>query len=265
MNDIIIALIMGIVEGLTEFLPVSSTGHMIVTGHFLSFEGDRADTFKIFIQLGAVLAVVVLYWRRFVGFLQLTPRQFKKPGINVGHLVIGALPFMIGGVTVYGFIKSVLFAPYWVMISLVLGGILMIIADYARRPIVSESVDDITYKQALGIGLFQCFALWPGFSRSGSTIAGGMLLGTSQKAAAEFSFLLSVPIMVAATGYDLLKSLDVLTMNDFALFAVGFITAFLVALAAIVTFLNVVKRLRLSWFAYYRFLLAGALFVILYL
>ena len=265
MSDIIIAIIMGIVEGLTEFLPVSSTGHMIVTGHFLAFEGDRADTFKIVIQLGAVLAVVVLYWRRFIGFLTLTPSQFKKPGINVGHLILGALPFMLGGVTIYGYIKKVLFGPGPVIISLVLGGILMIIADRMNRKVVAEEVDQITYKQAFGIGLFQCLALWPGFSRSGSTIAGGMLLGTSQKAAAEFSFLLSVPIMFAATGYDLYKSRDILSMDDLGLFITGLVVAFVVAMLAIVTFLNVVKKLRLSWFAYYRFVLAGVIGLILYL
>ena len=264
MNEIFIAIIMGIVEGLTEFLPVSSTGHMIITGHFFAFEGERADTFKIVIQLGAVLAVVVLYWRRFLGFFNFSPSNFRRPGINLIHVVLAMLPFMIGGVTIYGYIKQVLFGPAPVMISLVLGGILMIIADRVKRPITAETMDDITYKQAIGIGLFQCFALWPGFSRSGSTISGGMLLGTSQKAAAEFTFIVAVPIMFAATGYDLYKSRDILSMDDLGLFIAGLVSAFVVALLAIVTFLNVVKKLRLSWFAYYRFVVAGVIGIILY-
>lgn len=264
MNDIIVAIIMGVVEGLTEFLPVSSTGHMILAGHLLNFEGDRADTFKIAIQLGAVLAVLVLYWRRFAGFLRISPGLTQRPGLNLIHVSLGVLPFVIGGFLAYPFIKKVLFGPTPVLISLILGGILMIAADKYRRKATSEEVDNLTYKQALGIGLFQCLALWPGFSRSGSTISGGMLLGASQKAAAEFSFILSVPIMFAATGVDLYKSRDLLNRGDIVLMLIGGAAAFIVAMLAVVTFLNAMKRLRLSWFAYYRFVLAALFFFILY-
>ncbi|MGM0880715.1 MAG: undecaprenyl-diphosphate phosphatase [Bacillota bacterium] len=265
MNDLIKAIVMGIVEGLTEFLPVSSTGHMILTGHLLNFEGERASTFKIVVQLGAVLAVLVLYWNRFIGFFKLTPESVKRPGINVVHVILAMLPSVLVGLTLYSIIKKYLFGPTPVLYSLIFGGILMIVAEKFQRRITAESMDDITYKQAFGIGLFQCFALWPGFSRSGSTISGGMLLGTSQKAAAEFTFIVSVPMMFAASGLDLYKSREFLTKEDIPLFLIGSAAAFIVAMIAIVTFLNIIKRVKLSWFAYYRFALAALFFFILYL
>ncbi|MBW7475405.1 undecaprenyl-diphosphate phosphatase [Paenibacillus oenotherae] len=265
MNDYINAVIMGIIEGLTEFLPVSSTGHMILAGHLLNFEGDLASTFKVVIQLGAVLAVLVLYWKRFVGFMNITPAALKRPGINIIHVGLALIPFVFVGFTIYGYMKKHLFGPTPVLIGLIAGGILMIVADRVRRRVSAETMDDITYKQAFGIGLFQCLAVWPGFSRSGSTISGGMLIGTSQKAAAEFTFIISVPIMFGASAYDLYKSREFLSASDIPLFLVGLASAFIVAMIAIVTFLNIIKRLRLSWFAYYRFVLAILFFVILYL
>ncbi|MDF2714194.1 MAG: undecaprenyl-diphosphatase [Paenibacillus sp.] len=266
MTDLFKAIIMGIVEGLTEFLPVSSTGHMILTGHLLKFEGDMASTFKVVIQLGAILAVLVLYWKRFWGLLSsISPRGLKRPGLNIVHVIIAMIPFLIAGFTIYGYMKEHLFGPTPVLIGLVAGGILMIIADRFGGTVKAATMDDITYKQALGIGLFQCLAVWPGFSRSGSTISGGMLLGTSQKAAAEFTFIISVPLMFAASAYDLYKSREFLTMDDIPLFLAGLATAFVVAMLAIVTFLGLVKRLKLSWFAYYRFALAVLFFIVLYL
>jgi undecaprenyl-diphosphatase len=256
---------MGIIEGLTEFLPVSSTGHMILAGRLLDFEGDLADTFKVVIQLGAVLAVLVLYWKRFIGFLNVTPAALKRPGINIIHVMIAMIPFVITGFTIHGFIKERLFGPMPVIIGLVAGAVLMILADRYKGKVGAETMDEISYKQAFGIGLFQCLAVWPGFSRSGSTISGGMLLGISQKAAAEFTFIVSVPIMFGATAYDLYKSRDFLKTADIPLFLVGLVAAFAVAMIAIVTFLNLAKRLRLSWFAYYRCALAIVFLIILYL
>jgi len=264
-NEYVKAVIMGIIEGLTEFLPVSSTGHMILAGNLLNFEGALADTFKVVIQLGAVLAVLVLYWKRFVGFLNVTPAALKRPVINIFHVMIAMIPFVITGFTIHGYIKERLFGPTPVLIGLVAGGVLMILADRYRGKVSAETMDEISYKQAFGIGLFQCLAVWPGFSRSGSTISGGMLLGTSQKAAAEFTFIVSVPVMFGATAYDLYKSRDFLTSADIPLFLVGLVAAFVVAMIAITTFLNLAKRLRLSWFAYYRFVLAIVFFIFLYL
>jgi undecaprenyl-diphosphatase len=265
LSDIWNAIIMGIVEGLTEFLPVSSTGHMILTGHLLGFEGDRADTFKVVVQLGAVLAVLVLYWRRFLGFIDLRPGFMKRPGINIVHVILAMSPMIVVGFTIYRIIKDILFGPTPVLFALLAGGILMIAAERKRGRITAETMDDLSYKQAFGIGLFQCLAVWPGFSRSGATISGGMLIGTSQKAAAEFTFIISVPMMFAASAYDLYKSREFLSMSDLPLFIAGLVSAFIVAMIAIVTFLNLVKKLKLSWFAYYRFALAAVFLVILYL
>ncbi|EXX90374.1 UDP pyrophosphate phosphatase, partial [Paenibacillus darwinianus] len=177
MGDYLIAVIMGIVEGLTEFVPVSSTGHMILTADLLGFKGDVAKTFEVVVQLGAVLAVLVLYWKRYMGILKdLVRFDFKqKNKLNAIHMLIAMLPAGILGIALYRFIKDYLFGPGPVLVGLIVGGVLMIVAEKAKRKITSETSDEITYKQALGIGLFQCLALWPGFSRSGSTMAGGLL------------------------------------------------------------------------------------------
>ncbi|WP_159884673.1 undecaprenyl-diphosphate phosphatase [Paenibacillus puerhi] len=265
MSDFWSAIILGIVEGLTEFLPVSSTGHMILTGHLLGFTGEKAKTFEIVVQLGAVLAVLVLYWRRFVGFLNFKESFRSRGKINLIHMALAMLPAVVVGLAIHGWIKEHLFGPATVLISLVVGGVLILVAVKAKVRITAETMDDISYKQAFGIGLFQCLALWPGFSRSGSTISGGMLLGTSQKAAAEFTFLVSVPVMFGATGLDLYKSRDLLAMEDLGIFIAGLVASFVVAMIAVVTFLNIIKRLSLSWFAYYRFVLAAIFYIILFL
>ncbi len=261
MMDLINAIIMGIVEGLTEFLPVSSTGHLILTGELLGFTGDRAKTFEVVIQFGAVLAVLVLYRQRFAKLLNF--KLGKDSGLNAIHVILAMLPASIIAVVLHSVIKKYLFGPQTVLIGLVAGGILMIAADRIKRKVVSEELDDITYRQAFIIGCFQVLALWPGFSRSGSTISGGMLSGISQKAAAEFTFIVSVPIMAGASAVDLLGSREFLVMNDLPLFLIGFIAAFLVAMIAVVTFINMMKKLKLSWFAYYRFALAALFYFII--
>jgi undecaprenyl-diphosphatase len=257
MTDIINAIILGVVEGLTEFLPVSSTGHQILTAHLIGFDGDTAETFMIVIQLGAVLAVLALYWNRYMRILKdLLAFRFKEGKINVLHMILAMLPALIVYLVFKDFIKEVLFGPGPVLIGLVVGGVLLFIAARAKRRVTAEEADDISYRQALGIGLFQCLALWPGFSRSGSTISGGLLLGTSQKAAADFTFMISVPVMLGATVFDMYDNRDAITSSDLTLFLIGGIAAFIVAMIAVVTFLNLIKRLKLEWFAVYRFLLA---------
>lgn len=267
MSDIIIAIILGIVEGLTEFLPVSSTGHLILTGHLLGFKGEAADTFKIVIQLGAVLAVLVIYWKRYIDIAKDTLKlNFTvKNKLNAIHFILAMLPALVVYLIFKDVIKQQLFGPVPVLIGLVTGGILLIVAVRAKRKVTAEETDEITYKQALGIGLFQCLALWPGFSRSGSMISGGLLLRTSQKAAADFAFMISVPVMLGATVLDMYDSREYLTSDALVLFLIGFIAAFIVAMLAVVTFLNLIKRLKLEWFALYRFVLAAVfyLFVIL--
>ncbi|MBE3554233.1 MAG: undecaprenyl-diphosphate phosphatase [Thermicanus sp.] len=258
----LIALIMGIVEGLTEYLPISSTGHLILVGSWLGFTGETAKIFEVFIQLGSILAIAVLYRHRFYSFF--TPAQFQKKGLNLLHIFLGILPAFILGFALHDLIKNTLFSPYTVVFALLAGAILMIAAQLSKQKVTAESLDQLTYRQAFLIGLFQTLALWPGFSRAGATISGGLLLGASYKTAAEFSFLVAVPVMIGATGLDLIKSLDVLRPQDFSIFAIGFVTAFVVAMLAVVTFLKVLNRLKLIPFAIYRILLAGVLFYYLY-
>ena len=267
MHSLLVGAILGIVEGLTEFLPVSSTGHMIIVGHLLGFEGDTAKTFEVVIQLGSILAVVVMFWRRLFGLIGIHFGHPPHEGVGKGrlsliHILLGMVPAVVLGLVFHDFIKS-LFNPINVMYALVVGGVLLIIAELLKpKEPKALGLDDMTYRQAFFIGCFQCLALWPGFSRSGATISGGMLVGVSRYAASEFSFLLAVPMMMGATALDLYKSMSFLTMADLPMFAVGFVTAFVVALVAIKTFLHLIKRISFIPFAIYRFIVAAAVFAV---
>ncbi|MBM7693754.1 undecaprenyl-diphosphatase [Peribacillus deserti] len=261
MHEIIIAFILGIVEGLTEFAPVSSTGHLILTGHLLGFEESRrSSTFEVFIQLGSILAVVVVFWNRLRGLFGLGPERVNSKsgsGLNLIHVLLGILPFMVLGLLFHGYIKDVLFSGRTVVIGLIAGAVLMIAAELlGRNQKTSLDLDQISYKQALVMGLVQCLALWPGFSRSGSTISAGLLSGLNHKTASEFSFMLAVPIMVAATGKDIWENINYLSVSDIPMFLTGFVTAFLVALFAIRFFLRLISRVKLIPFALYRLALA---------
>ena len=262
-----VAAILGIVEGLTEFLPVSSTGHMIIVGHLLGFEGEKAETFEVVIQLGSILAVVVMFWRRLFGLIGIHFGKEPHEGTGTGkltliHILLGMVPAVVIGLLLHDQIKT-LFNPVNVMYALVVGGVLLIAAELLKpKQPKAVGVDDITYRQAFVIGCFQCLALWPGFSRSGATISGGMLMGVSRYAASEFSFLLAVPMMMGATALDLYKSMGFLTLADFPMFAVGFVTAFIVALIAIKTFLHIIKRISFIPFAIYRFIIAAAVYAV---
>ena len=256
MNEYIIAVIIGVVEGLTEFLPISSTGHMILAGSLLGFEGEKASVFEVFIQLGAILSVFILYRDKFRRMMDLK-RITSSDGLSAWHAAAGIVPVMGVGYLLHKPIKLYLFSPFTVIIGLVAGAALMLAAEkIARRPATCD-VEDMTIRQAFFVGLFQILSLWPGFSRSGSTIAGGLLFGLSRTAAAEFSFIIAVPLMLVACVYDLLKILDKLSAGDLAMIAVGFAVAFVVAWASIVWFLRFLNRSTLASFAYYRFALAA--------
>ncbi|WP_308638663.1 undecaprenyl-diphosphate phosphatase [Paenibacillus silvisoli] len=274
MGDIIHAIIIGIVEGLTEFLPVSSSGHMILTNKLLDISSDDQAivTFEIVIQLGAILAMALVYWERILDLFGLS-RKTKSLGplssgrqsgrkLNLIHVALGIVPAMLLAFLLKDIIKGEGFNQAPVLISLVIGGIYMIVAERLSKnrtiPVVSETMDDISYKQAFGIGLLQCLSLWPGFSRSGSTIAGGMLVGTSYKAAADFSFLMAIPIMMAATGYELLDNYKFIEGDNLMFFITGFVVSFVVAWLVIVLFLRYIQKVRLTHFAIYRFILAAA-------
>ncbi|MBE2898974.1 undecaprenyl-diphosphate phosphatase [Pasteurellaceae bacterium 20609_3] len=264
MSELLIAAILGIVEGLTEFLPVSSTGHMIIAGYFLNFTGEKAATFEVIIQLGSILAVVVVFWRKMFGLIGI---HFGKPPapdhaqLRLTHIILGMIPAVVLGLAFHHTIKS-WFTIQNVIFSLIVGGILLIIAEKFRPQVRAHTVDQISYKQAFAIGLFQCLALSPGFSRSGATISGGLLMGVGRQAAAEYSFILAVPMMMGATVLDLYKSLSFLTSADIPMFAVGFVVAFVVAMLAIKVFLNLITHITFIPFAIYRFVVAIALYFV---
>jgi undecaprenyl-diphosphatase len=256
-SENLIAIIIGIVEGVTEYLPVSSTGHMILVGSMLGFEGEKASVFEVFIQLGAILSVLFLYREKFSNMLRPQKLNVYRSGLSIQHVLVGIVPVMGIGYLLHNPIKTYLFSPYTVIIGLIVGAIFMLVAEkVARRP-VTTNVDKITMQQAFFVGLFQVLALWPGFSRSGSTISGGLLLGMSRSAAAEFSFIIAVPLMAVACIYDFLKVWDKLNMADMQMFAIGFFVAFVVAYISVVWFIRFLNKSTLASFAYYRFVLAA--------
>lgn len=260
MHTIFEAIIIGIVEGLTEFLPVSSTGHMILAQSLLNTQNDEVTkTFDFVIQLGAILAVVIIYWKRILSLFGLAKRQSEsKTGkkLNLMHILIGILPAGIIGVLFNDIVDDKLFNSTTVLIGLVLGGILLIIAEKRKEKPSTEVLDDLTYRQAFYIGLWQLVSIWPGFSRSGSTIAGGMLSGVSRAASADFTFIMAIPIMIGASGVYFLKNYEALSLDHLPFFATGFIVAFIVALLAVVSFIKFVQNMKLTYFAYYRFAVA---------
>lgn len=257
MSETFIAVILGIVEGLTEFLPISSTGHMILVGNLLGFEGEKASVFEVFIQLGAILSVLILYKDKFISMLDLRFPSVLSRKLTIYHVAAGIVPVMGVAFFLHKFIKTYLFSPFTVIIGLIAGSLLMLAAEYINRRPVVRDVDDLTLRQAFWVGLFQCLSLWPGFSRSGSTIAGGLFFSLSRTAAAEFSFIIAVPIMLIAGTYDLYKIWNKLNPSDFSMIAVGFIVSFIVAYFSIIWFIRFLNKSSLTSFAYYRFIVAG--------
>ena len=264
MIDWFTVVILGLVEGLTEFIPVSSTGHLIVVGHLLGYEGERAATFEIFIQLGAILAVLFLYKDT---FLQLFTRQ-RGRGLAGPHglllLALTTLPILAVGFLLHGIIKTYLFNnPGVVAIGLGVGGVAIVLIERWRPRARCYALGALRWRDALAVGLFQCLALWPGTSRAAATILGGMLVGIERKTAAEYSFLAAVPALCAAVGYDLFKSRSILHASDIPTFAVGFIVAFLSATVAVKGFIRLLGSHTLSPFGWYRIVVALGIFFLL--
>jgi undecaprenyl-diphosphatase len=256
MSELSYAIVLGIVEGVTEFIPVSSTGHLIVTGHLLGFEGPKASTFEIFIQLGAILAVVFLYKQRFFQLCTLR-RSGGFSGLH-GWILLGltSLPALILGALTHGMIKRSLFNPVTVAVGLGLGGVAILLIERFRPRVKKVGLDTLDWQDALTIGFFQCFALWPGVSRSASTILGAMTIGVERETAAQYSFLAAVPIMVAATGLDLYKSLPLLSGSDLPFFSLGFVVSFVAAWLAIKSFIHFLGTHTLIPFGWYRIVVA---------
>lgn len=256
------ALILSLVEGLTEFIPVSSTGHLILVGELLGFTGDLASTFTIFIQFGAILAVVVLYWDRFTGLLRLPETSGFHGSRGIGLLALTSLPGLIGGFLAYATIRDRLFQPWTVAVGLAVGGVALLVIDSLRPEPRIDDLDAVTWRVALIVGLSQVFALWPGVSRSAATIVGGMLAGVSRKTAAEYSFFAAVPIITAAALYDLLQSLSFLTAADIPLLAFGLVASFVAAWFAVRFFIRLVQRYTLRPFGAYRLVVAAAVLLV---
>ncbi|HDZ72873.1 MAG TPA: undecaprenyl-diphosphate phosphatase [Aurantimonas coralicida] len=250
-GTIVDAVILGITEGLTEFIPVSSTGHILLLGHFLGFQ-STARSFEVLIQLGAILAILAVYfarlWQLFIT-LPSSPRSRRF----VAGIVLAFLPAAFAGVLAHDFIKTVLFeTPIVICVALVVGGILLLVVDRMPLTVRYHDVMDYPLSLCLKIGLFQTLALIPGTSRSGATIAGALLMGTDKRSAAEFSFFLAMPTMLGAFTYDLIKNWDTLSLDDFGLIAIGFVMAFLAALVVVRGLLDFVSRHGFAPFAWWR-------------
>ena len=259
----LIALLLGIVEGITEFLPISSTGHLILVGNAVGFTGDRAASFEVFIQLGAILAVVWLYFDRLKGLSkwQQTDGFHGRNGLRL--LALTTLPALVVGSLFHGYIKSQLFNPLTVAIGLAIGGIAILVIESKKLLVTTRNLDNITSRQAIGIGLVQVVALFPGISRSAATILGGMGAGLNRETAVQYSFLAAVPVMIAAISYDLVKSLPYLQSSDIGFFAVGFVSAFVTALVAIKFLLRFVKTSDFKPFGWYRIVLSVLVLTVL--
>jgi undecaprenyl-diphosphatase len=248
------AAFLGVVEGLTEFLPISSTGHLIILGDLLNFNDDKGKVFEIAIQLAAILAVMWAYRQKVasvtVGMVQRDAVAWRF----ATNLMIAFLPAAVLGLLFHSAIKTLLWSPINVAIALIVGGVIILLVEkrMAHVPPRIQTVDDMRWKDALKVGVAQSFALIPGTSRSGATIMGGLIFGLSRTAATEFSFFLAIPTMIAATVYDVHKNWDMFSMADFPMFAVGFLMSFIAAMIAVKALLRYVASHTFTAFAWYR-------------
>jgi len=256
------ALLLGIIEGLTEFIPVSSTGHLILIIDIIGFEGLKGKTFEIIIQLGAILAICWLYRQKLIDTLIGLPKEksAQKFALNI---TLAFLPAAILGVMFHGFIKEVLFSPTVVSVSLVVGGFLILIIEKKAPEPKFNTIENISFKTALLIGFAQALAMIPGTSRSGATIMGSLLLKVERKTATEFSFFLAIPTMLGATVYDVYKNLDSLSFDNIAIIAIGFISAFFAALLVVKTVISFISTHGFAPFAYYRIVIGSVMLVLL--
>jgi undecaprenyl-diphosphatase len=268
MSDSLIAIILGIVEGVTEYLPISSTGHLIIFNELLGFTGERAKNFDIIIQLGAILSVLTLFRERFAGLLsgmarfKREPLSCLEPGMlgAAGCLKLGVVsaPALVIGFLFSKQIKGVLFAPLPVAAALALGALaILFVEGFLKGAEGKRELEQLTWRDALLIGAVQCFALWPGMSRSAATIIGGVVAGLSRRGAAEFSFLAAVPVLTLAALHDLAAAVRVFSYADLGLVAIGFVASYISSLLTMRWFIGIVSRWSLRPFAWYRLVLAG--------
>jgi undecaprenyl-diphosphatase len=256
LSEVLKAVVLGGVEGLTEFLPVSSTGHLLLVGHFLGFE-SKGKTFEVLIQLGAILAILLVYAHKIISIIMGLGSDPKARRF-VAAVLIAFLPAMVIGAFAYPFIKAVLFNPLIVCTMLIAGGlVLLAVDDLAPKPTFDDAMD-MPLRAALGVGFCQCLAMIPGVSRSGATIVSAMFFGASKRAAAEFSFFLAMPTMAGAFAYDLFKNYKFLEFNDVALIVIGFVAAFVAGLFVVRGFLQFVSKHGFAFFAWWRIVVGVA-------
>lgn len=263
MEHTLVSALLGLLEGLTEFIPVSSTGHLLLASHFLGFE-SAGKTFEVVIQLGAVLAILTVYFGKLVtvfGTAHRDPAAFRF----IISVLLAFLPAVVIGVLAHDFIKTVLFeTPKLIAIMLIVGGVILLFVErFAPEPTVQDA-SALPFRKALAIGFIQCLAMVPGVSRSGSTIVGALLLGVSKRAAAEFSFFLSLPTMAGAVAYDLYKNRDVLDFSAWTDISIGFVVAFLAAVLVVRWLLNFVSRNGYALFGWWRIIIGSLALAALY-
>lgn len=263
MSSFFIAIILGIVEGITEFLPISSTGHLILVNRMVGFTGSFANMFDVIIQLGAILSVVVYFWWRINPFSSRKTNQEKSETWDLWKkTMVAVIPALLIGGTIGKVVEDALFNPLTVALALVIGGIIIIIVENRDKLNTINSIASLNYKTAFFIGLIQCLAMIPGTSRSAATIIGAMLLGASRSVAAEFSFFLAIPTMVAASSYSFLKANASLSVSEWQILSVGFVVSFLVAWAVIAAFMNYIRKRDFKLFGYYRIIVGiGVLYI----
>lgn len=263
MSALLTVILLGIVEGLTEFIPVSSTGHLVLAGALLGFRDGSGGAFDIVIQLGAILAVIMLYWRRFFDVAKGLFAWEKGPVAFTRNILLGFLPSAAIGAFAYGAIKAMLETPAIVAWALILGGVAILAIERMAKIVRTESVEGMTWRTALGIGFIQCLSMIPGVSRSGATIMGALVLGVERKTAAEFSFFVAVPTMMGATTLALYKEGAALAATDITNIAIGFAVSFIVAAIVIKAFMAIVTRYGFAPFAWYR--IAAGLIALIWL
>lgn len=251
-QGLFVPLLLGIIEGLTEFLPVSSTGHLLLVGHFLRFVSP-GRTFEVLIQLGAILAIVTIYFRRFLDLFIRALRGDRKAIHFIVGVLIASIPGAVAGVVLHDFIKNVIYeSPLVICIALLVGGVILLFVDQLKLKPRYTFIEDYPWTLSLLVGLCQMLALVPGVSRSGATVVGAMLLGTDKRSAAEYSFFIALPIMVGAFAYDFYKNRDVITTGLGLDILVGFVAAFIVAAIVVRFLLDFVTRHGFAPFAYWR-------------
>jgi undecaprenyl-diphosphatase len=254
-------ILIAIVEGITEFLPVSSTGHMVLAGELIGFKGDKEASLEIIIQLGAILAVCVVYWRRLWTVIQGLLRWERQAVLFARNVLLAFLPAMILGALFYGQIKALLEKPVLIAWALIIGGIAILLIERLQHKATTTSVEGMSVRTALGIGLAQCLSMIPGVSRSGATIMGALTMGVERKTAAEFTFFLAIPTMAAATAKDIWENGAAMNQSDILSISIGFVVAFLVALVVVKSFVGFVSRYGFAPFAWYRIVAGTAALV----